>query len=224
MYGALSGDVITNLAFAKSYDLIGTKNWESPFTIAVSNLVTTSHIMTHFSWIFPAMNCVPDKLLMALSSKFKPIVEFRRVSASLGRSISRTNEGQEMESQIRDLLSGNNQEAKLAAHDTVFAEIMNSKLPSHEVSQHRLQNEAVSIIGAGFETTRWALTVQSYFILASPAIHQRLRQELIEAIPDPETIPAWSELQKLPYLSACIEEGWLLSSIPLCIASLLSSI
>lgn len=81
VYGALSGDVITNLAFAKSYDLIGTKNWESPFTIAVSNLVTTSHFMTHFAWIIPTMNCIPDKLLMALSSKFKPIVMFRRVGA-----------------------------------------------------------------------------------------------------------------------------------------------
>lgn len=88
VYGALSGDVITNLAFAKSYDLIGIKNWETPFTIAISNLVKTSHIMTHFGWIVPLMNCVPDKLLMALSSKLKPIVEFRRVSAQLDSSIS----------------------------------------------------------------------------------------------------------------------------------------
>ena len=79
VYGALSGDVITNLAFAKSYNLIGTKNWESPFTIAVSNMVTTSHFMTHFTWIIPTMNCIPDKLVMALSSKIKPIIMFRRV-------------------------------------------------------------------------------------------------------------------------------------------------
>ena len=81
VFGALSGDVITNLAFARSYDLIGTENWESPFTIAVSNMVTTSHWMTHFAWIIPAMNCIPDKLLMAFSSKFKPIIVFRRVDA-----------------------------------------------------------------------------------------------------------------------------------------------
>ena len=81
VFGALSGDVITNLAFARSYDLIGTENWESPFTIAVSNMVTTSHWMTHFAWIIPAMNCIPDKLLMALSPKFEPIIGFRRVGA-----------------------------------------------------------------------------------------------------------------------------------------------
>ena len=80
VYGALSGDVITNLAFAKSYDFIASDNWESPFTLAVSNLVTTSHYTVHFSWIVPTMNWIPDKLVMALSSKFKPIIVFRRVS------------------------------------------------------------------------------------------------------------------------------------------------
>ena len=120
-----------------------------------------------------------------------------------------------MEAQIRNLLSSNNREEKMESQDTVFAELMNSKLPPHEVSQHRLQNEAVSVIGAGFETTRWALTVQSYFILANPDIHRRLGQELREVIPDPDLIPSWSELQKLPYLSACIEEGRFLYLRPL---------
>lgn len=82
VYGTLTGDVITKLAFAKSYDFIASENWESPFTIAISNLVTTSHYMTHFTWIVPMMNLIPDRLIMALSSKFKPIIVFRRVSTS----------------------------------------------------------------------------------------------------------------------------------------------
>ena len=79
VYGCLSGDVIANLAFARSYHLIDTPKWESPFTMAVNNMVTTSHFMTHFPWIIPAMNLFPDHVLMALSKTFKPIVEFRRV-------------------------------------------------------------------------------------------------------------------------------------------------
>ena len=112
-----------------------------------------------------------------------------------------------MERQIQELLGGQNRQAKLASYDTVFAELLNSRLPPHELSQKRLQNEAVSVIGAGFETTRWALTVSSYHILANPAIHKRLRDELIDAIPDANEIPPWATLQALPYLSACIEEG-----------------
>ena len=80
VYGCLSGDVITNLAFAHSYDLIGTEKWESPFTLAVNNLIRTSHWMAHFWWIILTMNCIPDKVLMALSAQFKPIIQFRRAS------------------------------------------------------------------------------------------------------------------------------------------------
>lgn len=80
VFGCLSGDVITNLAFARSYHLIESQKWESPFTTAVSNLVHTSHWTTQFVWIIPLMNCIPDKVVMALSPIFKPIVEFRLVS------------------------------------------------------------------------------------------------------------------------------------------------
>ena len=92
VYGCLSGDVITNLAFARSYNLIGTEKWESPFTIAVNNLICTSHWMTHFEWIIPTMNCIPDKVLMALSSKFKPIIEFRRASCPASQLVQRSND------------------------------------------------------------------------------------------------------------------------------------
>jgi len=112
-----------------------------------------------------------------------------------------------MESQVREILAGMNKDVKEAQHRTVFQDIIDSDLPPHEVSLLRLQNEAVSVVGAGFETTRWALTVFCYHVLANPSINKRLRDELKDAIPDPEQMPSWAALQELPYLSACIEEG-----------------
>jgi len=79
VFGCLAGDVITNLAFARSYKLIETENWESPFTIAVTNLVHTSHWTTQFGWIIPIMNCIPDRVTGALVPIFKPIIDFRLV-------------------------------------------------------------------------------------------------------------------------------------------------
>lgn len=115
---------------------------------------------------------------------------------------------QEMESQIRYYLKDpKTQYGKSTSRPTVIQHLLQSKLPPEELSQDRLQQEAVSIVGAGFETTKWTLTVAFYHILANPAIYQRLRQELIDAMPDPNHILSWPELQALPYLSACIEEG-----------------
>lgn len=113
--------------------------------------------------------------------------------------------------QISDILGGKNQDVIEASHKTVFLSILEAKLPPEETSVVRLQNEAMSVIGAGFETTRWALTVAMYHILANASVRKRLRQELFDAIPDPAKIPAWAELQQLEYLSAVIEEALRLS-------------
>lgn len=90
---------------------------------------------------------------------------------------------------------------------TVFATLLDSELPAEELSPTRLQHEATSLARAGIEATKRALSVGSFHILENPAILARLRKELIAAIPDPETPPSLEVYEKLPYLSACIEEG-----------------
>lgn len=58
------------------------------------------------------------------------------------------------------------------------------------------------------ETTGRTLALTFYHILANPEIHTRLREELSTLLPSSSsTIPSLQELEKLPYLTACIEEG-----------------
>lgn len=117
-----------------------------------------------------------------------------------------------MERQIQDILAGRNVEAKEASHPTLFHEILSSHLPPEELTLMRLQNEAMGAIGAGVETTKWALGVGCYHILANPDIERRLRRELSEKIPDPKNIPHWMELEKLPFLNAVVAES--MSGVP----------
>lgn len=53
----------------------------------------------------------------------------------------------------------------------------------------------------------YVLRGTSYHISANPAITQRLHEELKSAIPDPSKSLSLSELEKLPYLTAVIQEG-----------------
>lgn len=87
VFGCLTGDVITNLAFARSWNFIQSPKWESPFTVAIGNLVNSTHWTTHFPWIIPLMNCIPDRVIIALSGLFKPIIEFRRVGSPLIQAV-----------------------------------------------------------------------------------------------------------------------------------------
>ena len=89
---------------------------------------------------------------------------------------------------------------------TVFRAILDSNLPPQELSLERLQHEAITLIGAGVETVRWALAVGGFHILDNPTVLQQLQKELKDAIPDTVEIPCLEKLEQLPYLSACIEE------------------
>lgn len=111
-----------------------------------------------------------------------------------------------MRRQISHILENPQLESKDSRRKTVFKALLESDLPPQELSPLRLQHEATTIIGAGVETTRWALSVGCFHILNTPAIFQRLRKELEEAIPDPDEMPSLEKLEQLPYLAACIEE------------------
>jgi cytochrome P450 len=84
---------------------------------------------------------------------------------------------------------------------------LKSNLPPEEKSLDRLGDEAQLMIGAGLETTARCLGTASFHIINNLSLSSKLRKELDEAIPDPGTIPDATELEKLPYLSACIQEA-----------------
>ena len=111
-----------------------------------------------------------------------------------------------MKSQVIDVLRNRNNGKESTSHRTLFNALLQSELPPQEITQDRLHHEAISVVGAGLETTKWALTVASFHLLSNPHILSRLREELAGTSSDPSNPPSLAELQRLPYLSACIEE------------------
>ena len=118
---------------------------------------------------------------------------------------------QDFRKQVENLKQGISDAHKHADHSTIFYDILQSNSPPQEKSTPRLQDEAQLIIAAGVTTTGWALTVASFHIINNPAVFEKLRDELICAMPKPTSQLDCSELERLPYLSACIREGIRLS-------------
>lgn len=96
---------------------------------------------------------------------------------------------------------------KASSHKTIFHELINGNLPSEEKTLSRLVNEGQTMIAAGQETSSFFLKTTTYHILASPKIHSKLKAELMQAIPDPASIPPLAQLEQLPYLHAVVQEG-----------------
>jgi len=112
---------------------------------------------------------------------------------------------------ISRIASGEDDTYKQSSHPTIFHEVLQSVLPPHEKTSSRLGDEAQTVIGAGLVTTAWALTTACFYIISQPRVYKRLRDELCEALPDPSATPDLLQLEKLPYLGACIREGIRLS-------------
>ncbi|KAI1372942.1 cytochrome P450 [Hypoxylon crocopeplum] len=195
MWGSMASDIIMEVVFARPKHYVDAPDFRSDFTVALQDLAFTAHIMTHFGFILSFMNTFLNWLVKATVPSMKSIIEYR----------------EEMERQIVDTMHGRNIEARESSHPTIFHDILSSNQPPEELSLQRLQNEAMTIVGAGVETTNRALSVACYHVLANPGIEQRLRAELQDAIPEPNEIPHWTELEKLEYLNAIVAEGLRLS-------------
>lgn len=112
-----------------------------------------------------------------------------------------------MRKQIQDIMDDRNQGYKDASHPTVFKELLDSDLPASEKTIRRLEDEGITVVGAGQETVKVVLTVTTFHLLQNPKMMERLRKEIITVFPDPSNPPDLTKLEQLPYLSAVLQEG-----------------
>lgn len=191
VWATMTADVITELAFARSTNFSAAPDFQSPFSMAMASSVVCAHYTTHFRPLVEMMNWIPDAVLGTIVPLFKPILEYRRAISQ----------------QIHDVLAGQNMDAKETSHPTIFHDILASELPPEELSFSRLLQEAMSVNGAGIETTMWTLTVGTFHVINNPNVYRRLKDELTVAMPDRDVILTWESLEALPYLSAVVQES-----------------
>lgn len=80
-------------------------------------------------------------------------------------------------------------------------------MPKEEKTLERLTYESNGVTMAGPATTAASLSNVTYYLLSNPKAYQKLREELLNKIPDAKHLPRWAELEELPYLTAVIHES-----------------
>lgn len=83
MWGSMTSDVISEIVFARPKHYVDYPNFKSDFTVALSDMVFTSHIMTHFGFILTIMNSLPNWFVKLTVAPVKSVIEFREVGASM---------------------------------------------------------------------------------------------------------------------------------------------
>ena len=83
------------------------------------------------------------------------------------------------------------------------------ELPVRDKSAQVQEDTALLFVTAGFETTAFTIETAMFHVLSNPEILTKLKQELAPALALSKSngLPSWTELEKLPYLSAVIQES-----------------
>lgn len=199
IYLAVTTDVLTQLSYGWTYDYVHHPEWAMTWKLINTGGRASAAIVRSF----PLIGAIVRSMPLSVAVKLVPPVGFMKSwMQRVGIQVRKIKEDPETMARIQ---------TDKRRKDTIFAQILSSDLLSgQEFSDQRLIDEGVLIATAGSETTAWAITIATYHVMRNPQVLKKLREELrtISAeIPTGCTVPSWSALEKLPYLTAVVKEG-----------------
>ncbi|KXJ93358.1 cytochrome P450 [Microdochium bolleyi] len=193
-YSCFSSDTISSYCFGEPFGLLDQKGWTPNFREA------TLAVLKPVFWFrfFPSLS-----RLAMLGEHF---VDYLPADAALLiGTITRT-----LPSYVHKARSDLNAGIQYD-RPTIIADLLRSDLEESEKTTKMLVDNAMAVVGAGTETTSWALAVITYHLLTKPDLMNRLHKEVSGLVKDPSKLPDWKALEELPFLTAVIQEGLRLS-------------
>jgi cytochrome P450 len=193
---AFAFDVISEYAFGKEggFNLMLKPEIGKAWTDLSSTIIKTNPFARQFPWLVRLQLSIPESVMAKASKDLAMMISWFN---DLRRQIRRIMEEPAM-SEAR---------ASKPGGSTMFHDLLLSDLSREDKTLQRLADEANTLVGAGGETTAQVISRTFYHILANPSVLRKLRMELTDAISDAESMPTIALLQRLPYLSAVVEEG-----------------
>ncbi|KAJ0159761.1 Trichodiene oxygenase [Colletotrichum tanaceti] len=193
-YSCFTADAISGYSFGESFGLLKQEGWYPNFRTPTESLLRPVFIFRFFPQT-KALAVVGEWLVDYLPADIALMI--RTLKIDIPNRVE--NAKSELDAGIRH------------ARPTVFGSLLESDLESVEKGSLRLADEAAAVVGAGTETTSWALAVITYHLLTKPELLEKLQAELRTVVDDPRHLPSWTSLENLPYLGAVLQEGLRLS-------------
>ncbi|KAF9886007.1 hypothetical protein FE257_012188 [Aspergillus nanangensis] len=191
LFNALTIDIISHYAYGANFNFLESGDLQTEVRESLIALTSGFHLMRFVPLDPTLIEKVPIPLLELLwPSAGKLMSTKRRIRA-----------------QAIDALGGVNQPEK----ETIFSTLVNSDLEQSEKSVQRLEDEAFLLLQAGSETTGHSLGVLMFYVLRDREVYRRVKEELLQVMPDPESKPSLAQLRALSYFSAVITESFRLA-------------
>ncbi|UZP34352.1 hypothetical protein NXS19_002168 [Fusarium pseudograminearum] len=162
------------------------------------NVSLSVPLMGMIPWLVHVLKFIPESVIMWLAPSAAHFQTFR---VQAGRQIEQAKH-EKVENDRKGI-------ATVGGKPTLFRFLVHeSGLAPEDLSTERLQKEAMVLLGGGTTTTARTATMTCFWMLSMPKKGQRLRDELKDIMAEyPKKKPSLTELEKLPYLGAVIQES-----------------
>ncbi|PHH87959.1 hypothetical protein CDD83_8173 [Cordyceps sp. RAO-2017] len=217
-FTCVTGDLAGLFAAGENPRLLEAPDFNPEWHDSVMGILSVVPYVRNFPWINSVLGVIPLWLLQKLNPRAAGFRAFhlvrlpfrllcvRRLTCISGTQLC----GRRVAEVKADIASKS--ELKESDKTSIFHHILQSDVPESEKAPDRMRREAFALLAAGTITTASTVSLITFYVLADPAVEKRLRQELhFVADALPEKLPRWTDLEKLPYLTACIKEGLRLS-------------
>ncbi|CAH1768003.1 8286_t:CDS:2, partial [Entrophospora sp. SA101] len=183
-------------------DIIGLVGFQYEF----NSLSSENELATAYEELFNPKLTFKNFLLMAISDKFKWIRSLP-FEANL-RLINAVKVTEKISLHLIKEKQKQAQLKKLEGKDLLSLLInSNQDLPPEEkISELELKHQIMTFLAAGHETTSTALSWALYLLAKHPEVQDCLRQELLEALPDPNLEASFDKINSLEYLNCVFKE------------------
>jgi cytochrome P450 len=191
-YTALTVDIITEYAFARSMDNLDKPDWGRSWHKLVRDSSKLFHTGKQFPRLIRAMFSLPESVAQAMNPDLVLFAVLAKMMRDNIEEVQRTKLRQP---------SG--------SHRTIFHELLfNSDLPPADRTMDRLADEGVSVVVAGSVTVAHTLYRTSFELLNNPGKLSALKEEFsVHTAKNGGQPLTLQQLEQLPYLHATITEG-----------------
>ena len=193
LFTCFATDVITEYSLGDCKNLLSTPDLCPQWRALFNSWLLNSHVFKHWPLVWQIMNSAPDSWVTWMMPDMQLVVDLQNSNRRQIEEIIRT------------------EKITNVNHPTIFHNLLSSNLPTAERSPDRLFQEAQTVLGAGTETISSVLSHTMFFLLYTPDAYAKARAEIFTLEQESDTQLTWSQLERLPYLSAVIHEALRLS-------------
>ncbi|KAH7310793.1 cytochrome P450 [Stachybotrys elegans] len=191
---AFSFDTLSGFLFGKPMCMLEDEEMTEAWFRTVKAVAVTTPFAKQFPWFIPTALKLP---LWVINAVWPDVARIAKLRWDLD------DQAAEAASQF-----ATEDPEKLSTHREFFRTILSSPaIGAQEKKPQRIAQEAFAVMVAGNDAIMWTFATGTYYILANKErIMPRLREELLQVMPNPHDRPSIVELEQLPWFSAIIKE------------------